>query len=509
MDEPAARDLSQLAERRFDILVIGGGIVGAGIANEAAQAGLAVALVDRDDFGGATSSASSKLIHGGLRYLRLGDVKLVREAHRERRALLKTVAPHLVRRLPFLFPLYRDGPYRPTTLRLGLALYSGLAGDKLGGLLPPARALQSVPDLRLDGLRGCGVYIDSFTHDGRLCLANVRATAAAGGAVANYAEVIGLRHVAGRVRGAEVRDRLSGETISVDARAVVNATGPWINGIRAFEDPAAPPLARLSKGVHLLLDLDRPWSAALTIPHDPVRVTFAYPWQGMLLLGTTDTLYEGDPSEVSVEPADVTRVLDEASVGVEREVLDPSRVRASFAGLRVLPGLSGETLTARRETQYVVGRGGMLTVAGGKLTTYRRIALHALERLRPELGGLRFDSVPLPLPGARGLDDAGVRIARHFPELDPATRSHVLHLYGSLAEEMLAPALIEPALLEPIHPDAPDVLAQIGYAGEHEWAVSVEDVLWRRTTLGYRGLADAAAAPVAEALGYPAALGSA
>jgi glycerol-3-phosphate dehydrogenase len=503
------RDLSQLAERRFDLLVIGGGIVGAGIANEAAQAGLAVALVDRGDFGGATSSASSKLIHGGLRYLRLGDVKLVREAHRERRALLKTVAPHLVRRLPFLFPLYRDGPYRPTTLRLGLALYSGLAGDKLGGLLPPARALQSVPDLRLDGLRGCGVYIDSFTHDGRLCLANVRATAAAGGVVANYAEVVSLRQVAGRVRGAEVRDRLSGDTVSVEARTVVNATGPWINGLRALEDPATPPIARLSKGVHLLLDLDRPWSAALTIPHDAVRVTFAYPWQGMLLLGTTDTLYEGDPSEVAVEPADVTRVLDEASVGLEREVLEPGRVRASFAGLRVLPGLSGETLTARRETQYVLGPGGMLTVAGGKLTTYRRIALHALERLRPELGGLRFDPSPRPLPGAIGLDDAGARIARHFPELDSATRSHVLHLYGSLAEEMLAPALLEPSLLEPIHPDAPDLLAQIAYAAGHEWAAHVEDVVWRRTTLGYRGLADATAAQVAEALGYPAALGSA
>jgi glycerol-3-phosphate dehydrogenase len=509
VDESAVRDLSQLAERRFDLLVIGGGIVGAGIANEAAQAGLAVALVDRADFGGATSSASSKLIHGGLRYLRLGDVKLVNEAHRERRALLKTVAPHLVRRLPFLFPLYRDGPYRPTTLRLGLALYSGLAGDRLGGLLPPARALQSVPDLRLEGLRGCGVYIDSFTHDGRLCLANVRATAGAGGAVANYAEVVELRHVDGRVRGAEVRDRLSGETLSVEARTVVNATGPWINGIRALEEPAAPPLARLSKGVHLLLELDRPWSAALTIPHDAVRVTFAYPWQGMLLLGTTDTLFEGDPSEVGVDPADVTRILDEASVGVERGVLDPGRVRASFAGLRVLPGLSGETLTARRETQYLLGRGGMLTVAGGKLTTYRRIAHHALERLRPELGGMRFDPVPRPLPGARGLEGAGLRIAHRFPDLDPATRSHVLHLYGSLAEEMLEPALLEPALLEPIHPDAPDVVAQIAYAGEQEWAVRVEDVLWRRTTLGYRGLAEAAAAQVAEALGYPAALGSA
>jgi glycerol-3-phosphate dehydrogenase len=327
--------------------------------------------------------------------------------------------------------------------------------------------------------------------------------------VANYAEVVALRQVAGRVRGAEVRDRLSGETLSVEARAVVNATGPWISGIRAFEDPAVPPLVRLSKGVHLLLDLDRPWSAALTIPHDTVRVTFAYPWQGMLLLGTTDTLYEGDPSAVAVEPADVTHVLDEASVGVEREVLDPSRVRASFAGLRVLPGVSGETLTARRETQYAFGRGGMLTVAGGKLTTYRRIALHALDRLRPELGGMRFDPAARPLPGARGLDDAGARIARRFPELDPATRSHVLHLYGSLAEEMLAPALLEPSLLEPIHPDAPDVLAQIEYAGRHEWAVSAEDVVWRRTTLGYRGLADAVAERVAENLGSPTALGSA
>jgi glycerol-3-phosphate dehydrogenase len=496
------RDLDVLAGQRFDVLVIGGGVIGAGIANEAARAGLAVALVDRGDFGAATSSASSKLVHGGLRYLRLGDVRLVRESHQERRVLLKTVAPHLVRKLPFLFPIYRDGPYRPTTLRLGLAVYSALAGDRLGGLVPPQRALHSVPDLRLDGLRGCGVYVDSFTHDGRLCLANVRATADAGGVVANYAEVVALRSVAGRVRGAELLDRLSGATFSVEARTVVNATGPWIDGVRALEDPTAPPLARLSKGVHLLLELDRPWSAALTIPHDAVRVTFAYPWQGMLLLGTTDTLYDGDPSDVGVDPADVARVLDEASVGVDRDVLDPGRVRASFAGLRVLPGATGETLTARRETVYVVGRGGMLTVAGGKLTTYRRIALAALERLRPQLGLPRLDRRLVPLPGAHGLEVAGSRIARRFPELDPTIRSHLLHLYGSLAEEVLAPATTEPALLEMIHPGSADVLAQIGYAREREWAVRVEDVVWRRTTVGYRGLADAATARVADSLGY-------
>ncbi len=156
--------------------------------------GLRVALVDRSDFGGATSSASSKLIHGGLRYLRLGDVKLVREAHAERRALLRVVAPHLVRRIPFLFPVYRGGPYRPATIQAGLWTYSTLAGDKLGGLVKPERARRSVPALRLEGLRGCGVYQDSWTHDGRLCLANVTAAAEAGATVLNYAEVVDLAH---------------------------------------------------------------------------------------------------------------------------------------------------------------------------------------------------------------------------------------------------------------------------------------------------------------------------
>ena len=298
--------------------MIGGGIIGAGIANEAARLGLRVALVDRSDFGGATSSASSKLIHGGLRYLRLGDVKLVREAHAERRALLRVVAPHLVRRIPFLFPVYRGGPYRPATIQAGLWTYSTLAGDKLGGLVKPERARRSVPALRLDGLRGCGVYQDSWTHDGRLCLANVTAAAEAGATVLNYAEVVGLRH--GRrqvVRGAELRDRLSGDSVSVEARAVVNATGPWLDELRRLEDPGVEPYGQLSKGVHVTLPLDEPWSSALTIPHDQIRVTFAYPWEGMLLLGTTDTPYEGDPAEVTATEDDIDTVLAEAGVAVD------------------------------------------------------------------------------------------------------------------------------------------------------------------------------------------------
>ena len=185
-----AQSLEELAERRFDLLVIGGGIIGAGIAAHGARAGLSVALVEAGDFGGATSSASSKLIHGGLRYLRLGDVGLVREAHYERRVLTNVVAPHLVRRLPFLVPLYEGGPYRPAFVQSGILVYSALARSRLNWLVSPQRARELVPSLRGEGLRSCALYADATTNDARLCLANVSAAAEAGACVLNGARVV-------------------------------------------------------------------------------------------------------------------------------------------------------------------------------------------------------------------------------------------------------------------------------------------------------------------------------
>ena len=313
--------LTALGDRRFDVLVIGGGIVGAGIAAAASAHGLAVALVDKGDFGAATSSSSSKLIHGGLRYLRLGDVRLVREAHEERRHLMTVVAPHLVHQIPFLLPLYEHGPYRPYVVQTGIALYSTLARARLNGLVDPDRARRMVPELRLEGLRKCGLYVDCWTNDSRLTLANVRATADAGGTVANYAEVVGLRLEQGRVAGAEVS--ADGGTIAIRARAVVNASGPWLDAVRRLEDPSVGRSIRLSKGVHVLLDPGPSWSAALTIPHDKVRVSFAVPWQGMLLLGTTDALYEGDVAEVTAEEPEVEQVLAEAAVALGPEARRP------------------------------------------------------------------------------------------------------------------------------------------------------------------------------------------
>ncbi len=478
--------IDRLGREAFDLLVIGGGIVGAGIAATAARAGLAVALVDRDDFGAGTSSASSKLIHGGLRYLRLGDVHLVREAHHERRLLMQVVAPHLVHRLPFLLPLYRSGPYGRLTIQAGLVLYSALARARLKRLVPPERAREHVPSLRLDGLHSCGLYADAVTHDGRLCLANVRAAAEAGATVLNYAEVRELRTVHGRVAGAEVL--VDGTAVSVSARAVVNATGPWVDAVRRLEDLSAAPCVRLSKGAHVLLDLDEPWPAALTIPHDKVRVSFALPWQGMLLLGTTDTLHDGEPEAVEATEADVEQILAEAAVAITPDLLRREAVRSTFAGLRVLPSGDGPVASARRETVYLRGPGGMLSVAGGKLTTYRRIALGALSTLRADLGLHRLDRRPFPLPGAIDPNEGVRRLAGRFPDLEPAVRAYLVHLYGSLAEEVLAPALADPDLLHPIHPEGPDLAAQALYARDVEWACRPEDVLRRRTTLALRGL---------------------
>jgi glycerol-3-phosphate dehydrogenase len=457
--------VEQLASREFDLLVVGGGIVGAGIAEAATAAGLAVALVDKGDFAGATSTASSKLIHGGLRYLRLGDVGLVREAHHERRVLMHVVAPHLVRRLPFLFPLYEDGPYRPWFVQTGIVLYSTLARARLNGLVELERAKKLVPELRGGGLRSCALYEDAWTNDGRLTLANLRAAADRGAVVLNGAEVVSVRPL-------EVQ--VDGQLVSVRTKGVINAAGPWVDHVRRLEDPQAKPSMRLSKGVHVVVDGGDDWGAALTIPHDKVRVSFAVPWEGMLLLGTTDTEFTAEPDTVSVSDTDVRQVLDEAGVAVD----SLGAPRATFAGLRVLPGGDGGTASAKRETVFSTGPTGMVSVAGGKLTTYRRIALEALDHA----GVRRVPRRPRPLPGAAGLD----RIA--WPvELDSATRAHLLHLYGSLATEVLAPAVEDTSLLEPLVVGRPDLRAQALYARTHEWARSDEDVLRRRTTAWLAG----------------------
>jgi glycerol-3-phosphate dehydrogenase len=471
--EPSPGDragtLERLGSRPFDLLVIGAGIVGARVAYEAARTGAAVALLDAGDFGGGTSSASSKLVHGGLRYLPMGDYGLIRESHLERRALLDHVAPHLVRPLEFLLPVYGGGPHHLVAIGAGLFTYSFLSGFRhsRARVVGADRARRLVPPLRTDGMRGAGLYEDAQTHDSRLTLATVDAAARAGATVLNHLAVTALERAGGRVVAARAGDVL------VRCRAVVNAAGPWVDEVRRLEDPAAAPVARLSKGVHLTMRMDEPWGAALTVPLDRGRVAFAVPWEGTLLLGTTDTEYEGDPAAAQPDPEDVSLVLREAARGLPAELLARDRIRYAFAGLRVLPRCGGDTASASRDEVVHVGPAGMVSVAGGKLTTHRRIAVRVLRRL-PEFA--RAAVSPDPLPGAGPLPP--------LPDgVEPAIWDHLTHLYGDEAARVAA------AGAEPVHPEGPDVWGQVHHAIDREWATTVEDVVRRRTTLAVRGLA--------------------
>jgi len=456
---------------QFDVVVIGGGIVGAGTAAHAARLGLRVALLERADFGAETSSASSKLIHGGLRYLRMGDVRLVRESQRESSILRRRVAPHLVRDLQFVLPVYRDAPYGPLAIGAAVTFYGALARRR-ASLISAAHARELVPQLRGDGLRAAGIYRDGQTNDTRLVLANVRAAADAGAFVANRCEVVGVERGAVHTStGLELR-----------TSHIVNATGAAVDVVRRLEDPRAGTSVMLSKGAHLVLDLPAEWQAAIAVPVDARRIAFAVPWEGMLLLGTTDT-----PAETPhVTEEDEAQILTEASRALPAELLAPDAVRARFAGLRVLPLTSRRTAEARREVTLSRGPLGMVSVAGGKLTTYRAIARTVLREL-----GYGADSAPVPLPGAAEPE----RVAAEL-DVEPSLALHLARTYGSLAHEVLEVS----DDLRRLAPGASEVAAQVVYAREREWAVDADDVLRRRTTLALRGLATPAVRAQVEAL---------
>ncbi|MDQ1030615.1 glycerol-3-phosphate dehydrogenase [Streptomyces umbrinus] len=498
-----AETREQLSKATYDLLVIGGGILGISTAWHAAQSGLRVALVDAGDFAGATSSASSKLLHGGLRYLQTGAVKLVAENHFERRAVSRQVAPHLANPLTFYLPVYKGGPHGAAKLGAGVFAYSALSafGDGVGHLLSPSKAAQDVPELRTDNLKAVAVYGDDQMNDSRMALMTVRGAVESGATVLNHAEVTGLRFTRGRVTGAELRDRLSGEEFGVSARLVLNATGPWVDHLRKMEDEHAAPSIRLSKGAHLVLKRTSPWKAALATPIDKYRITFALPWEDMLLLGTTDEAYEGDPADVSVNEKDISQILDEAAFSIRDQQLSRDLITYSFAGLRVLPGGPGDTSKAKRETVVTEGRGGMLSVAGGKWTTFRHIGRTVMKKLESLPGrplGEDFEPISelpkkLPLPGVANPRAVAHRLLVDGPAPGPRmgadTARHLSTHYGSLAFDIARLANDNPELAERVHPDAPEIWAQVVYARDNEWAETADDVLRRRTTLTIRGLA--------------------
>ncbi len=474
--------LDRLSAGSLDLAVIGGGITGARIAFEAARLGWKVALFEAGDLGGGTSSASSKLIHGGFRYLPMGDVALVRESQMERRILMERVAPNLVRTLPFLLPVYEGSSRGKTTVAAGLMLYRALAGrGGHVGFMHPSVAKASVPSLRMKGLRMCGVFDEAETIDARLVLATAKGAARSGALILNHARVTGLelRHN----RGALVTvDAGEDGVLQVRARHVINAAGPWVDRVRALDQPAAPPLVRFSKGVHLLLPLNGEWRCGVAMPLRGGRVALGIPWQGMLMLGTTDTPFTGDPADVAVTREDVRTVLNEASLFLADDLIEPGQVRFATAGLRALPVADCKTADARRGHLIEVSPNGLVSVAGGKLTTHRLIAIDALRRLPyAHIGRLDADDSRLPGTGW------SLRVEANR-SLDPEVADHLERLYGDEGGRVLDLAAVLPDGLERIHPEGPDVWAQVDYAFESEWARTADDVARRRTTLAMRGL---------------------
>jgi glycerol-3-phosphate dehydrogenase len=484
-----AEQLNRLDGQAFDLLVVGGGIVGSRVAYDAARSGMRTALVDRGDFACATSSSSSKLIHGGLRYLSTGNVRLVRRLQAERNALMTAVAPHLVRELPMLVVVDKEHRSRAAKLAAGLGIYTMVAASQRPWprLVRHPELPSLVPELDPSSVAAAGLLREGQTHDARLVLATVTGAATEGALTVNYVELCAIESARRSGTRAVLRDRTSDRELVVHAKAIVNATGPWIDHVRLLEDPHARPLARLSKGVHAVLPLEEPWAAGLAL-FDESSSTFAVPWQGMLLVGATDTEYDEPPERLRVGRDDLARALEPLSRLMTSAALDPRRVVSSFAGLRVLPRGIGPSSRASRDHLIDVGRTGMVSVAGGKLTTHRAIARDALACLPAERRPRRLGGDTTPLPGAR-IDGRAGRLRRH---VDASVAGHLLGLYGADAIDLLSYEHDSLDAFDRIHPGGPDIWAQVYRARDAEWAVTVDDVVARRTTLAVRGLADGA-----------------
>ena len=467
--------LSQLSPRTvYDLAIVGGGATGLGLALDAASRGHRVVLVEADDFAKGTSSRSTKLVHGGVRYLAQGNIALVREALQERSHLLRN-APHIAQPLAFVMPSYAW--WEKTFYGVGLKTYDALAGKSGLGpteFLSAAETQACLPSVQTAGLRGGVKYWDGQFNDAKLALALARSAALQGALLLNHMRATRLRYTDGKVTGLHAKDALTGESHAIQARCVVNATGVWVDGLRE-QDGSTQAMVAPSQGVHLVVDKKfLPGEAGLMVPKtSDGRVLFAVPWLGKLILGTTDTPRADLPAEPVALQEEIDFILQESAKYL-REAPGRGDVKSIWVGLRPLvkpPQAEGDnTKTLSREHAVVVSPSGLVSVTGGKWTTYRAMAQEVLQKcvaasLVPERGPAKTES--LRLVGAA--EGAGAQLAISAPE--------GLHSYGS--EQVLLDAL--PGAQNWLTPSLSE--AMVRFAARFEYAVRVEDVLARRSRL--------------------------
>ena len=492
---PAARSdaIAKMTERELDVLVVGGGVVGAGSALDAVTRGLTTAIVEARDWASGTSSRSSKLIHGGLRYLEMLDFGLVHEALRERGLLLDRIAPHLVHPVPFLYPLQHrvwERAYAGT----GIALYDAMAyasgtakGLKRHRHLSKKQALREAPCLRPDALTGAIQYWDAMDDDARFTLALVRTAAQFGALAASRVQVNGFLRAGERVTGASVTDLETGRVFEVRAKQVINATGVWTDDTQAMADTRGQFHVRASKGIHLVVPRDRLTSSTGLILRTEKSVLFVIPWGRHWIIGTTDTDWSLAKAHPAASSSDIDYLLEHVN-SVLNSPLTREDVEGVYAGLR--PLLSGESeSTSKLSREHVVGHPvpGLVVVAGGKFTTYRVMAADAVDEAARTMDAKVPASVTadLPLVGAVGYHalwnqrhtlaaTAGIHVVRI---------EHLLNRYGSLIDELLDMIRADPSLAEPLPGDDDYLAVEARYAVTHEDARHVDDVLARRTRI--------------------------
>ncbi|TXG92583.1 glycerol-3-phosphate dehydrogenase [Rhodococcus rhodnii] len=509
-----ARTWERLQKEHFDVVVIGGGVVGCGAALDAATRGLKVALVEARDFASGTSSRSSKMFHGGLRYLEQFEFGLVREALRERELSLTTLAPHLVKPLRFLFPIEHRVWERPY-IAAGIFLY-----DRMGGAtsvpaqkhLTRSGALRLAPALRRDALVGGIQYYDTVVDDARHTMTVARTAAQYGATVRTSTQVVGFLKEADRISGVQVRDVETGRVAEVQASVVINATGVWTDEIQALSRGRGRFRVRASKGVHIVVPRDRIVSDAAIILRTEKSVLFVIPWGSHWIIGTTDTDWNLDLAHPAATRADIDYILEHVNTVLVTPLV-PDDIEGVYAGLRpLLAGESDETSKLSREHAVARVAPGLVAIAGGKYTTYRVMGKDAVDVAAQDIPLRVADSVTekVPLVGADGyfaLANQTARLGERYG-VHPYRVRHLLDRYGSLIDDVLGAADDAPELLEPIT-DAPSYLqVEAVYAATAEGALHLDDILARRTRIAieyaHRGMncAEQVAALVAPVLGW-------
>ncbi len=492
--------IKRMEKEQYQILVIGGGITGAGIARDAALRGLKVALVEKADFARGTSSRSSKLIHGGLRYLEHLQFRLVSEALRERKVQWK-VAPHLVHPLQFVIPIFKG--YKPNKLeiRAGLWLYDILAlttNYKRHSFISAEDALKKVPTLKKDILEGAGIYYDFQMNDARLCLENVLSAAEYGADVLNYAEVIGFKNNNNKPTAAVVHDVITGKSFEITAEVFINATGPWIDQLCQLQNPNSRSKVVWAKGVHIIAPKLPGEDVATVMPTKDKRIIFTIPWFGYTLIGTTDTPYEGDLDNPKVTEDDVNYLLEHVNYFHENANLTKDDILATFAGVRPLILKDSRRKTAdvrtadlsREDKIYVEADGHFISIGGGKYTTYRKMAQRITDKVIKihKFKADRCRTHKIPLPGGKVdnwesfMKEEIQKLSIHW-NIPEKVAKNLIHTYGTRIETIIEYLKEQPELNEPLSPDSIVIKAEVLHSFKFEMAVTLEDFLRRRTLL--------------------------